>query len=147
MRNIYCFLAIMFLISGIYLAMMKPNISIFKEFMDSLDPRQQKLYEDRIKERLTIYLMGMFLGLTLAVLYYHSYPKSQFMICKFIAIIYLVKLSVYYFTPKSPLMLHYLTNQTQVQLWAKIYKVMGERWIYSLLFGTIGYFFIIISMK
>ena len=147
MFNIYCFLAIVFLISGIYLAIMKPNIGIFKEFMSSLNPQQKKLYEDRIRERLTIYFSGMFLGLALAILYYYSYPKSNFMICRFIAIIYIVKLSVYYFTPKSPLMLNYLTNQNQVKLWAKIYKSMKQRWIYSILFGTIGYFFIIMSMK
>lgn len=145
--NIYCFLALTFLISGIYLAMMKPHNDIFIEFMNSLNPQQKILYEDRIKERLNIYLFGIILGIFLATVFYYYNKKSSFMVCKFIAIIYLVKLSVYYFTPKSPLMLNYLTDQKQVQLWAKIYKTMKNRWIYSLIFGTVGYFFVLLALE
>tara|TARA_B100000683_G_scaffold277685_1_gene338006 strand:+ start:272 stop:718 length:447 start_codon:yes stop_codon:yes gene_type:complete len=145
--NVYCFLAFAFLISGIYLAIMKPNTQIFINFMNSLDPQQQDLYEERIKERLHIYILGMCLGILAATLYYYTNKSDNFLICKFISIVYIVKLLVYHFTPKSPLMLNYLTNQNQVQLWAKIYNTMKYRWLYSLLFGTIGYFFIALSIK
>lgn len=145
--NIYCFLALTFIISGIYLSIMKPHNSIFIEFMSSLNNEQKVLYEIRIKERLKIYLFGILLGVFFAACFYYYNPKSQFMICKFIAIIYIVKLLVYYLSPKSPLMLNYLTNQNQVQLWTKIYKTMKNRWIYSLIFGTVGYFFILLSLK
>ena len=145
--NIYCFLALTFIISGIYLSIMKPHNNVFIEFMNSLNREQQNMYEIRIQERLKIYLLGILLGIFFAVFFYYYNPNSSFMICKFIAIIYLVKLLVYYITPKSPLMLNYLTNRKQVQLWTKIYKTMKNRWIYSLIFGTVGYFFVLLSLK
>ena len=52
---------------------------------------------------------------------------------------YLVKLGVYYFYPKSPLMLYSLKTKEQTDAWAKIYEEMKKRYKISLVIGFVGY--------
>ena len=89
-----------------------------------------------------IYFSGMVLGLGLGIYFYIKNPKTDYKLCKFLAIIYVIKLGFYYLYPKSPLMLYSLTTKEQVSAWADIYTEMKERWIKSLVIGFIGYLFI-----
>ena len=84
----------------------------------------------------------MILGLGLGIYFYLNNPKTDYKLCKFLAIIYVIKLGFYYFYPKSPLMLYSLTTKEQVNAWANIYTEMKERWIKSLVIGFIGYLLI-----
>ena len=118
---------------------MKKDNRIFSNFMKLLNQSQKKMYSKIIYERLSIYVMGMILGLVLGIYYYFQNKKDEYRLCKFLCIIYIVKLGFYYFYPKSPLMLYSLTNQKQVSAWADIYSEMKRRWILSLLVGFIGY--------
>ena len=58
-----------------------------------------------------------------------------------------VKIGIYYFYPKKPLMLNHLTDEKQVQAWTEIYSTMKNRWKQSMVLGFIGYLFISYSMK
>ena len=68
-------------------------------------------------------------------------------ICTFLAIVYVTKLSIYYFTPKSPLMLYSLNTKEQTDAWAKIYEEMKYRYKISLLIGFIGYLVLFNGLK
>ena len=138
---ISCALGITLLIGSVYMSFDDKKEDYFMRFYNSLDDAQRHRYESIVRERLMIYMTGMMLGLVSAVYYYLSVSsvKNNYLLCKLLCIVYLVKLGFYYVCPKQPLMLYSLTNDTQVKAWADIYTHMKQRWISSLLVGFIGY--------
>ena len=134
-----CLIGFTLLFSSIYMSIMKKDSKIFSNFMKLLNQSQKKMYSKIIYERMSIYVMGMILGLVLGIYYYFKYKTDKYRLCKFLCIIYIVKLGFYYLYPKSPLILYSLTNQKQVSAWADIYSEMKKRWILSLLVGFFGY--------
>ena len=142
MKGLYCLIGFTLLFASLYMSIMNKETVRFSNFYNLLDTKQKIVYEKIVKERLMIYFVGMSLGLGLGILFYIKNPKAEYRLCKFLMIIYAVKLGFYYFYPKSPLMLYSLTNTQQTDAWADIYTEMKERWKYSLLIGLIGYLFV-----
>lgn len=139
MKDIYCIIGGTFVVSGIIMAIIKTDTGIFEEFNKLLTDAQQKIYKKIVWERTMIYISGMLLGLFLGMYYLWKNPNDSYRFCKFLVIVYGVKLGFYYLFPKSPLMLYSLTNQKQVAAWANIYTEMKRRWTTSLILGFIGY--------
>ena len=139
-----CLVGLTLLFSSIYMSIMKKDDKIFIRFMDSLDPEQQIIYSEIVRERLMIYVFGMIIGLFLGIYYILTNKKDNYRVCKFMGIIFGTKLLFYYLMPKKPLMLYSLKNQDQVNAWTDIYTEMKNKWKKSLIFGFIGYF--ILSM-
>jgi len=144
MKDICCIIGITLLIGSLSMSLQKRNTNIFNKFYDLLDKEQKDIYEGIVKERFTIYFTGMILGLGLGIFYYIR-SKDKYRLCKFLAIIYLVKLGFYKIYPKKPLMLYSLKNQEQVGAWADIYTEMKSKWIKSIVIGFIGYLLISIN--
>ena len=144
MKDISCLVGISMLIGSLSMTVLKKDTTIFKKFYDLLNDEQKIIYEGIVKERLMIYFSGMIIGLGLGI-YYYIGSKDKYRLCKFLAIIYLVKLGFYYFYPKRPLMLYSLNSQDQVDAWADIYTEMKNKYKKSLLIGFIGY--LLISYK
>ena len=144
MKDISCLVGISMLIGSLSMTVLKKNTTIFKKFYELLNDEQKIIYEDIVKERLMIYFSGMIIGLGLGI-YYYIGSKDKYRLCKFLAIIYIVKLGFYYFYPKRPLMLYSLKNQDQVDAWADIYTEMKDKYKKSLLIGFAGY--LLISIK
>ncbi|MBR87077.1 MAG: hypothetical protein CMM29_09830 [Rhodospirillaceae bacterium] len=142
MKITSCLIGFTLLFASLYLSLQKKNTQIFNKFYTLLDENQKNIYEKIVKERMMIYFSGMVLGLGLGIYFYIKNPKTDYKLCKFLAIIYVIKLGFYYLYPKSPLMLYSLTTKEQVSAWADIYTEMKERWIKSLVIGFIGYLFI-----
>ena len=139
MKISYCFIGFTLLFSSIYMSYLKKDNDIFVNFMNLLDEDQQKIYQKIINERIMIYVMGMILGVSLGLYYLFTNKKDNYRLCKFLCIIYIVKLGFYYIYPKSPLMLYSLKSKDQVDAWATIYTEMKSRWIKSLMIGLGGY--------
>jgi|TARA_B110000285_G_scaffold196082_1_gene226817 hypothetical protein len=144
MKDISCLVGISMLIGSLSMTVLKKDTTIFKKFYDLLNDEQKIIYEGIVKERLMIYFSGMIIGLGLGI-YYYIGSKDKYRLCKFLAIIYLVKLGFYYFYPKRPLMLYSLNSQDQVDAWADIYTEMKNKYKKSLLIGFAGY--LLISYK
>ena len=144
MKDISCLIGITMLMGSLSMTIMKKNTDIFNNFYKLLDEKQKVIYEEIVRERLMIYFTGMVIGLGLGI-YYYVGSKDKYKLCKFLAIIYLVKLGFYYFYPKKPLMLYSLTDQDQVEAWANIYEEMKSKYKKSLLIGFVGY--LLISYK
>ena len=144
MKDISCLIGITMLIGSLSMTIMKKNTDIFNNFYKLLDEKQKVIYEEIVRERLMIYFTGMVIGLGLGI-YYYVGSKDKYKLCKFLAIIYLMKLGFYYFYPKKPLMLYSLTDQDQVEAWANIYEEMKSKYKKSLLIGFVGY--LLISYK
>jgi hypothetical protein len=142
-----CIIGITLLLSSIYMSILKQDQDIFIHFFRLLNEDQQQIYTNIVKERLMIYFTGMLTGLVFALLYYYKYPKQSYPICTFLAIVYVTKLSIYYFYPKSPLMLYSLTTKEQTDAWANIYEEMKKRYKISLLVGFIGYLVLFNGLK
>ena len=142
MKITACLVGFTLLFASLYMSLQKKDTKIFNKFYTLLDKNQKDIYENIVKERMMIYFSGMVLGLGLGIYFYIKNPKTDYKLCKFLAIIYVIKLGFYYFYPKSPLMLYSLTTKEQVSAWADIYTEMKERWIKSLVIGFIGYLLI-----
>ena len=134
-----CAVGITLLISSIYMSYMKRDNSKFSKFNNLLNKEQKEIYQTIVHERLKIYIMGMVIGLSFALFYLYNNKTDNYKVCKFLAIVYLIKLGFYYLYPKSPLMLYSLTEKEQVDAWADIYTDMKVRWIQSLVVGFFGY--------
>ena len=142
MKELSCMIGITLLITSLSMTLIKKDQNEFKNFYNLLNQKQQNIYEKIIQERLSIYFMGMILGLVLGIFYYIHSKKDKFRLCKFLMILYFVKFGFYYFYPKQPLMLYSLTTKEQINSWANIYTEMKTRFKYSLVIGFIGYLLI-----
>ena len=142
-----CIIGITFLLSSIYLSILKQDNDIFFKFNRLLNDKQKIIYQNIVKERLKIYSVALFTGLGSGLLYWYRNQKQPYIWCSFLAIVYIVKLGVYYFYPKSPLMLYSLTTKEQTDAWADIYTEMKTRYRISLLIGFIGYVIISSGLK
>jgi hypothetical protein len=134
-----CAIGITLLISSIYMSYMKRDNTKFSKFNSLLDDKQKKIYENIVHERLKIYIIGMVLGLSFALFYVYNNKNDNYKVCKFLSIVYIIKLGFYYLYPKGPLMLYSLKEKEQVDAWADIYTDMKLRWIKSLVVGFFGY--------
>ena len=113
--------------------------------------KNKKIYQKIIYERLSIYMIGMITGVILGIYYLLTNPNDNYRICKFLCIIYIVKLGIYYFYPKSPLMLYLCTKKEQIDAWADIYteneKFMEKilscwiYWLYGIKYDYLNLFF------
>ena len=139
MEKLSCLLGFTLVLSSIYMSYYKKDNTIFSEFNSLLNQEQKEIYQGIIQERMMIYIIGSVLGLSLGVIYLLKSKNENYKICKFVMIIYLIKLGFYYFYPKSPLMLYSLTTKEQTDAWADIYTEMKNKWKQSLFIGLLGY--------
>ena len=142
MKDLSCVIGITLLIASLSSIFVRRDSEEFKRFYNLLDDSQKNIYETIIFERLSIYFVGMILGLGLSIYYYIHSKKDKFRLCKFLMILYFVKFGFYYLYPKQPLMLYSLTTKEQINSWANIYTEMKTRFKYSLVIGFIGYLLI-----
>ena len=147
MNNLSCIIGITLILSSIIMSILNLKKDKFNIFVDMLDTEQKRKYNDIIVERITIYNIGMVVGVILGVLYYYYNKKDKDIFCKVITIMTVSNIGIYYFYPKKPLILNYLTDEKQVKAWADIYSTMKNRWMQSIVLGFIGYLFISYSMK
>ena len=127
MEQISCLIGFTLVLSSIYMSYYRKDNTIFSKFNSLLNQNQKEIYEKIVYERMMIYIIGSVLGLSLGVYYLLKSKNEKYRICKFLMIIYLIKLGFYYFYPKSPLMLYSLTTKEQTDSWADIYNEMKQR--------------------
>ena len=142
MKDLSCVIGITLLIASLSSVFVRRDSEEFKRFYNLLDDSQKNIYETIIYERLSIYFIGMILGLGLGIYFLLNNKKDKLKLCKFLMILYFVKFGFYYFYPKQPLMLYSLTTKEQINSWANIYTEMKKRFKYSLVIGFIGYLLI-----
>lgn len=134
-----CVIGVTLLLSSVAMIFFKQDKEVFIRFSKLLDDEQKKIYHKIIIERVKAYVSGIIAGVVAGLINYYRNPKQSYALCTFIAIVYLVKLGVYYFYPKSPLMLYSLKTKEQTDAWAKIYEEMKNRYKISLVIGFVGY--------
>tara|TARA_Y100000590_G_C15179949_1_gene810829 strand:+ start:178 stop:615 length:438 start_codon:yes stop_codon:yes gene_type:complete len=145
MKGKVCIIGITLLFASIYMNLQRNN-DHFMRFYNLLDAGQKNKYESIVKERLILYITGSFLGILSAYIYYCKYKDHKYINCELLTILFLTKLSFYYFMPKQPLMLYSLRSKEQTDAWADIYTEMKNRYKYSLFVGFISYMILIYSL-
>lgn len=141
-----CVIGVTLLLSSVAMIFFKQDKDVFIRFSNLLDDEQKKVYRKIIIERIKAYVSGIIAGVVAGLINYYRNPKQPYALCSFIAIVYLVKLGVYYFYPKSPLMLYSLKTKEQTDAWAKIYEEMKNRYKISLVIGFVGYIILFRSL-
>jgi len=137
--GIYCLLGFTLLFSSFAMGFIRKDNDIFQNLNQLLTEKQKVIYQKIIYERMGIYVIGSVLGFLSGIFYLLKYKKDSYRICKFLAIVYIVKLGFYKLYPKSPLFLYSLTTKKQTDAWADIYTEMKLRWMKSLGIGLVGY--------
>ena len=136
----YCVLGAALLGSSILTMMASKQSKNFVNFKKLLNQRQLEIHEGITKERLSIYIQGLILGVLLAVLVtFNSYLKGKNKLCVFVVIALGVNYLFYSLHPKSTYMLLHLNSQQQNEAWLNIYKEMKLRCKLGVLLGLIGY--------
>ena len=136
----YCVLGSAFLGSSILTMMSSKYSKNFVNFRKLLNKSQLDIYNVISKERMSIYIKGLILGILLAVLKtFNSSLKGTNKLCVFVVIALGVNYLFYSLHPKSSYMLLHLTSQQQNEAWLNIYKEMKLRCKLGLLLGVAGY--------
>ena len=74
--NITCAIGITLLLSSIFMNLNKDDV-LFKKYYNSLNDKQKKIYLHIIRERLTIYVIGLFIGTLSGIYYLYKYQKDK----------------------------------------------------------------------
>jgi len=136
----YCVLGAAFLGSSILTMMASKQSKNFVNFRKLLNQRQLQIYDGITRERMSIYIQGLILGILLAVLItFNSSLKGMSKLCVFVVIALGTNYLFYSLHPKSTYMLLHLTSQQQNEAWLNIYKEMKLRSKLGLLLGLAGY--------
>jgi hypothetical protein len=137
----YCFLGAALLGSSVLAMMTSKSSPVFKKFGNLLDDNQRQIYKSVIRERVTIYVQSLLLGVALAIIVTFNLRKmkSTPRVCLFILIALGTNYLVYSLYPKSTYMLAHLTSPEQNKAWLAIYREMKFRCTFGLILGALGY--------
>ena len=137
--KIFCFIGYTLLLLSIFIHLLK-NEKLQNRFIKLLNKKQLKIYELIVKERITIYISGTFIGFLLGFLYIYFFPKHKYKNCLFITILMVTKLLFYSLYPKSTYILNHLNTKKQIQYWTDIYIHMKKIWIQSIILSITSYY-------
>jgi hypothetical protein len=144
-----CLIAMMFIIGNLIFTYLIGRNSIIRNYQDSLDETQQKIYKNIVDERKKIALQGYFLGLGLSIgalitRYFLVKDKRSLLntsisgLCITIVMTFITQYFYYILIPKTDWMLHHLKTDQQKQQWLKVYRSYSWNYHISMLIGLIG---------
>ena len=111
---------------------------------DLLQTKEEKdYYDDVVKERMFIYLIGLCVGIVVAFLATNTlkFKSKVNKVCLFVAIALVVNVVVYMVYPKEYWMLTKIGNdQKKVDAWLEVYKEMKLKKFIGMGIGLIAYY-------
>ena len=143
--NISCFVAILFLITNIYVMLTIDCKDTKYRFYNILNNNQQKVYEKIVEERKNIYFTGYGIGVIVSILLilinkyiFNKRINNGTIVCMVGAISFTINYIYYILIPKSTYMIQHLNNQQQIEEWLKINRSMQVKYHIGLLLGIIA---------
>ncbi len=144
-----CFVAAMFIIANILFTFLMDKHGAVKDYQESLDATQKKVYEKIVNERKNLALQGYGLGLGLSIGFLvgrHFLTKGKKSLlsasvsglCFTVAITFIVQYFYYMLMPKKDWMLHYLNTDKQKEHWMKVYRAYSWNYHLSIVLGLVG---------
>ena len=142
--NLLCLVAAGFFGSMLYVMLShKSQKSSFNRFLETLTPEQKIIYNKIIRERTTIYIYGLVLGLLAGFTYISYIPlRNTIGICTFVVIILGFLYLFYSLHPKTDYMLNHLTTSEQNTAWLEIYREMKNRSHVGFILGAVAFILI-----
>jgi hypothetical protein len=138
--NLACLIATGLFSSKVYLMVNYKKNVLLKQFDAILSEDQKERYQKIMKERLTIYLEGIILGLILGFIYLKSLKeRSTGGACLFTVIVLGTNYLYYMLSKKSDYMIQHLKTEKQRIAWLNIYKEMQYRCKMGFVFGIISF--------
>lgn len=144
----WCFVAIVFFIADLYMALTADKCDHKAAFIKTLDDNQKIKYENIIKERRSIYFKGYAAGIVLSIIFLIMTDKlrksnlvSTGIICSVGGITLLTCYLFYIIHPKSEYMILGLSKADQRDKWLDIYRHMQLKYHMGLAFGVIAAMF------
>ena len=138
-----CLFGFAFLGAMVYTMMKSKDTVTFQRFEALLTEEQKTIYADIKKERVRIYLQGLFLGIVLSFFFFvmmkNSVKSMIQRVCLFLVVGMGTAYLYYSLYPKYKYILEYITTPEQNAAWLEIYKEMKSRHYMGLLLGIIGY--------
>lgn len=143
--SISCSISAVFIIGMIYMNYSVANSQIILKYKSQLPENLQKIYEQIINERTTIYYQGYLLGFIFSlfiilgnVYFDHKILSTTAMICLVLAISFITNYFYYILSPKKNWMLNYIKTPDQTKAWLKMYRGMQVYYHTGLVLGIIA---------
>ena len=143
--TISCLIAGIFLIGMIYMNYSIAKSQTILKYKSQLPENLQKIYEQIINERTTIYYQGYILGFILSIFIIlvniyseHKMLSTMSMICLILAISFITNYFYYILSPKKNWMLNYIKTPDQTKAWLQMYRKMQVYYHTGLVFGIIA---------
>lgn len=144
-----CFVATMFIIANLLFTFLMDKHGLVKNYQESLDETQKKMYEKIVNERKNLAMQGYGLGLGLSVGFLigkHFLTRSKKSLlntsisglCFTVAITFIVQYFYYMLMPKKDWMLNYLKTDEQKEQWLKVYRAFSWNYHLSIAIGLVG---------
>jgi uncharacterized protein YacL len=108
-----------------------------------LNEEEEKYYDEVVKERMFIYLIGLCVGIVVAFLATNSllFKSKVNKVCLFVVIALVVNVVVYMVYPKEKWLLNKIgSDQTKVNAWLDVYKEMKLKKFIGMGLGLIAYY-------
>ena len=118
------------------------TMSISKDQSDVLrrvlSPEKAKIYEDISKERASIYMVGLMIGVVLALItLYYARPANMFhRVMMSLAIVMGSSVVYYTLVPKSDYMVRHLSSEKENRAWLEVYRGMKTRYVWGFVMGS-----------
>ena len=138
--GLLCLIAAGLFGSMLYVMLSHGRDSNISKFVQVLNEEQTTIYYNIVRERMTIYIYGLILGLLAGFTYISYVPlKSTLGICTFVIIILGILFLFYRIYPKSDYMLNHLTTQEQNVAWVNVYRDMRNRSHIGFVLGAVAF--------
>lgn len=140
--EVMCLIAAALFGSQLYIMLSSNNSKVLVDFRNMLSVEQQQMYNSITKERMTIFVQGLLLGVLLGFIYLKLTARNVFSACIFTVIVLTVTNLYYMLTPKKKSILPHLETQEKREQWLKVYNSMKRKSIIGTLLGGVSYLLI-----
>ena len=145
--DLSCLLAAAMFGSMLYIMFDQNKSQLVQNFKNTLNEEQNSVYQKVIKERMTIYVQGLLLGLVLGFCFLSMVKRTNVTGCLFAVIVLGANYLYYSLTPKSQYMVSLLTTDEQRVAWLGVYKEMKYRCLLGFMLGSVAYLIVGLLVK
>lgn len=121
------------------------SISSNKEmnkFKNNISFESVKKYNEIIKERSKLYILGLIIGIILVFIINNNLKYKFFnkfhKLTTYTTIIFMTAVLFYTLSPKSDYMLNHISNNKESKAWLDIYKNMKYKYMIGIILGAIS---------
>lgn len=140
--DVMCLIAAVLFGGQLYIMLTSSNSEQLLNFKKMLSIEQQNMYNLISKQRMTIFVQGLLIGILLGFIYLSLAVRNVFSACIFTVIVLTVTNLYYILSPKKQSILPHLETKEKREQWLKVYNLMKMKSIFGSLLGGVSYMII-----